>query len=169
MPAYEVEHICPLTLTQQDSLALAITKIHSPHFNAPRLFVNVRFTNISHQATYVAGKRRKANRIFAYVRHGPSRTQDDYDAVSAALMEAWDAIVPVSQVERGVSSPETELRLVMFYGAIVAGSEAGFSIPKAGEDEAWIKENIEKFQKKADEVDEDFADMIREVKDRGMI
>lgn len=118
MPAYEVEHVCPLAIGQQDELAEAITKIHSEQFNAPRIFVNVRFTNIENQATYVAGKRRKANRIFAYVRHGPSRTQDDYNAVSAALIKAWDSIVPVPQVKRSVPAPETELRLIMFYGEI---------------------------------------------------
>lgn len=116
MPAYEVEHVCPLAVGQQDELAEAITKIHSDHFKTPKLFVNVRFTNIENHATYVAGKRRKANRIFAYVRHGPSRTQSDYDAVSAALTKAWDSIVPVPQVKRSVPAPETELRLVMYYG-----------------------------------------------------
>lgn len=116
MPAYEVEHVCPLTVGQQDDLAEAITKIHSDQFKAPRLFVNVRFTNIENQATYVAGKRRKANRIFAYVRHGPSRTQEDYDTVSAALTKAWNSIVPLPQVRRGVEAPDTELRLIMYYG-----------------------------------------------------
>lgn len=111
MPAYEVEHVCSLTQDQQDQLAETITKIHSEQFSAPRIFVNVRFTDIKNQATYVAGKRRKANRIFAYVRHGPSRTQEDYDAVSDALMRAWDGIV-----QSDWKSDETELRLIMYYG-----------------------------------------------------
>lgn len=54
-------------------------------------------------------------------------------------------------------------------GAIVAGSEAGFSIPEAGKDAGWLKENLSKFQQKADDGDEDFADMIEEVKARGLI
>lgn len=57
MPLYDVEHICKLSDSQQDELAGAITKIHSEQFSAPALFVNVRFTDISQQALYVAGKR----------------------------------------------------------------------------------------------------------------
>jgi len=56
MPAYEIEHICKLTDDQKDQLAEAITKIHSKQFSTPRLFVNVRITDISNQRTYVAGK-----------------------------------------------------------------------------------------------------------------
>ena len=57
MPMYEVEHACVLTPSQKDDIAEAITKIHSEQFTAPRTFVNVRFTDISEQYTYVAGKR----------------------------------------------------------------------------------------------------------------
>ncbi|THX35722.1 hypothetical protein D6C81_03079 [Aureobasidium pullulans] len=151
MPAYEVEHVCPLTDDQKDRLASAITKIHSEQFSAPKLFVNVRITDISGQRTYVAGKQYKSNRIFAYVRHGPSRTQSDYDAVSKALTQAWEEIVP-----------GTELRLVMFYGAIVAGMEAGFSIPQAGDDKQWIEENMEAFKRKAEEGDGHFRELVEE-------
>lgn len=56
MPAYEVEHVCKLSDDQKDQLAEAITKIHSQQFSTPRLFVNVRITDISDQRTYVAGK-----------------------------------------------------------------------------------------------------------------
>ncbi|GAB7350764.1 hypothetical protein MBLNU459_g1308t1 [Dothideomycetes sp. NU459] len=189
MPAYEVEHIFPLTERQKDELAEAITKIHSSHFSTPKIFVNVRFTNVEGHSTYVAGKRneiqlqspktngwgsvrppqRKANRIFAYVRHGPSRTQSDYDAVSVALTNAWDEIVPLPQVKRSLPAPDTELRLVMFYGAIVAGTEAGFSIPPAGGDKQWLKDNLEAFKQKADGGDEDFQDMVKEITERGLV
>lgn len=57
MPNYEVEHICPLTESQKDEIAEAITQIHTKQFTAPRLFVNCRFTNIKDHAVYVAGKR----------------------------------------------------------------------------------------------------------------
>jgi hypothetical protein len=93
----------------------------------------------------------KSNRIFAYVRHGPSRTQSDYDAISKALEDEWARIVP-----------GTELRLVMFYGAIVAGMEAGLYLPPAGQDAEWIKENWETFVKKAEDGDEHFAELIKQ-------
>lgn len=57
MPVYDVEHIHPLSDRQQDRLAEEITKIHSEKFDAPRLFVNVNFKNITNIRTYVAGKR----------------------------------------------------------------------------------------------------------------
>lgn len=56
MPAYELEHVCKLSDDQKDQLAEAITKIHSQQFSTPRLFVNVRITDVSDQRTYVAGK-----------------------------------------------------------------------------------------------------------------
>ena len=57
MPNYEVEYSFPMTDDQQHALADAITKIHSELFTAPSLFVNVRFTNVTGHALYIAGKR----------------------------------------------------------------------------------------------------------------
>jgi len=67
MPLYEVEHICALTEQQQDALAEAITQLHAEQFGALRLFVNVRFTDVSKHKTYIAGKK---------VRHGIACTQE---------------------------------------------------------------------------------------------
>lgn len=60
MPRYEIEHVCFLTESQKDELAEAITRIHSDTFTTPRLFVNVRITDVSKQDHYVAGKRVRA-------------------------------------------------------------------------------------------------------------
>lgn len=57
MPSYEVEHVCPLTSGQKDSLAEDITKIHTERFGAPSLFVNVRFTDTRDHVTYAGGVR----------------------------------------------------------------------------------------------------------------
>lgn len=116
MPNYEIEHICRLTVSQQDDIAAAVTEIHSSKFKTPKLFVNVRFTDINEHTVYVAGKRRTTNRIFAYVRHGPSRTQQDYDDVSKQIIEAWDKIVPLPQIKRSVEPASTELRMIMYLG-----------------------------------------------------
>lgn len=163
MPNYEIEHICPLTESQKDEIAEAITRIHTEQFKAPRLFVNCRFTNIKDHAVYVAGKRvglscdifsirasfsfsfhcsvqwpyisnchdatvlvddiltqtqRTSNRIFAYVRHGPSRTQADYQNVSEEIIKAWNRIVPLPMTKRAETTPDTELRMVMFFGML---------------------------------------------------
>lgn len=57
MPNYEIEHVCPLSDEQKDDLAAAITSIHAEVFAAPKLFVNLRFTDTSAHFTYIAGKR----------------------------------------------------------------------------------------------------------------
>lgn len=49
---------------------------------------------------------------------------------------------------------------------MIAGAEAGYSLPKAGEDKAWISRNLESFKEKADAGDEDFVDLIKELKVR---
>ena len=41
MPLYTVQHACPLSLSQKDELALALTHIHSTKFTTPKNFVNV--------------------------------------------------------------------------------------------------------------------------------
>ncbi len=57
MPAYEVEHIDPLSSSQKDALAHAITKIHSHLFTTPSMFVNVRFISLEGQDYYVGGRK----------------------------------------------------------------------------------------------------------------
>ncbi|TKA77197.1 hypothetical protein B0A49_01842 [Cryomyces minteri] len=170
MPLYEVEHICPLTVSQQDELAAAITKIHTEKFTAPALFVNVRFTNISEQTTYVGGKRRQTNRILAHVRHGPSRTQDDYADLCSKITKVWDATVPLPRHPfNATGRVDVELRAIFVLGDIVAGMEAGFVLPEAGKDVQWFKENMVAFKKKAEDGDDEFQDMVAEIERRGLI
>ena len=57
MPAYEIEHIDPLSREQKDALAQAITHIHSHLFTTPSMFVNVRFVSLEGQDYYVGGKK----------------------------------------------------------------------------------------------------------------
>lgn len=59
--------------------------------------------------------------------------------------------------------------MVMFFGCIVAGYEAGFMTPDAGGDKQWLKDNVAAFQWRADEGDKDFKEMIAECKQRGLI
>lgn len=74
MPLYEVEHIRALTEQQQDDLAEAITQIHADQFGAIRLFVNVRFTDVSKHRVYVAGKRVGYSTSYSFSNfHFPSR------------------------------------------------------------------------------------------------
>ncbi|GIZ44097.1 hypothetical protein CKM354_000730600 [Cercospora kikuchii] len=157
MPFYEVRHVDPLSQAQQDSLAEALTTIHSTKFTTPRLFVNVGFVDQSKVNTYVAGKPRKGNSIAANVRVGPSRTQKDWDQLCEEVVAAWQKIVP-----------DAELRGVFILGSMTAGWEAGFTMPSAGQDVQWLKDNWQAFEEKAKAGDEDFADMLIDIKQRGL-
>ena len=78
--------------------------------------------------------------------------------MTSSLVEAWTDIVG--------NTGKQELRVVFGLGYIVAGSEAGFTFPSAGEDRKWLKENYEKFEKKAQLGDEDFQDLMHEFRER---
>ncbi|KAF2723869.1 hypothetical protein K431DRAFT_282561 [Polychaeton citri CBS 116435] len=182
MPLYEVHHICPLSINQQDEFAEAITTIHSNKFTTPKLFVNIVFhdesSNPDATPYYVGGKRRPINRICASVRTGPSRTQKDWDSLSAEILGAWNRTVrggpdgagaPLHPFKRGQDRPDVELRVVFVTGSILGGIEAGFRIPAAGEDVTWLQKNWEGFVKKAQAGDEDFKELVREVEERGLM
>ena len=49
---------------------------------------------------------------------------------------------------------------------MIAGIEAGFPIPRAGEDKLWLKRNYEAFRKLAEEGHEDFVGVLREIEER---
>jgi phenylpyruvate tautomerase PptA (4-oxalocrotonate tautomerase family) len=101
MPEYDVRTVVSLTEAQQDELAERITHIHSTKFTTARLFVNVKFTDISKQRTYVGGKRHQGNHIFANVRVGPARTQEDWDDLSTQVVKAWNETVASSKSGSG--------------------------------------------------------------------
>lgn len=172
MPLYRVEYDTRLTAGQQDELADAITTLHSERFLTARLFVNVEFVDVSNATRYIAGKRRGGNHIRGNVRNGPSRTQQDWDDMCRDLEAAWNRIVRPGLAKMNRSDKDyasTELRSVIIIEGLIAGTEAGFVLPKAGTDAEWAKENWAAFNKKADEGDEDFKDMVREIKERGIL
>ncbi|KAL9097024.1 MAG: hypothetical protein Q9165_000988 [Trypethelium subeluteriae] len=174
MPMYEVEHVCTLTPSQKDDLAEAITKIHSEQFTTPRIFVNVRFTDISEHDMYVAGKRRHNNRIIGYVRPSPARTRAEFNKLCQSIQEAWDKVIaslpqhPFNRVDRTVGD-EKELRTIFVLPVIAAGKEVAVEIPEAGKDREWLKENMMAFEKRAAEGDDEVSDMIKDIKDRNLL
>ena len=52
---------------------------------------------------------------------------------------------------------------------MAAGLEQGFILPQAGQDVAWLRENWEAFNRKAEGGDEDMAEMVKEVEERGLM
>ena len=65
-----------------------------------------------------------------------------------------------------VTSKKDELHTGFILGDIVAGWEAGFSVPPAGQDREWMKTNASEFQKKAREGDENMQGLVQELKTR---
>lgn len=56
MPLYEVEHSIHLSQKQRDSIAQAITQIHTRKFTTPSFFVGVRFSEADKSFNYVGGE-----------------------------------------------------------------------------------------------------------------
>ena len=166
MPIYEVQHAISLTLSQKDELASAITQIHSQKFTTPKIFVQVYFTDVVNTSTYIGGKRRTGNHIRGQVRSGPSRSQKDWNELCKALSDAWYHVVGT---KGGGGQDETSLRSVILMGGMVAGLEVGFILPPAGGDVQWLQENWEAFNQKAKEGDDDMADLVQEVQERGLM
>ena len=61
---------------------------------------------------------------------------------------------------------DLELRAVFIMGEIITASEAGFTAPTAGNDQAWVKQNLGAFKEKAQEGDQDFVDLLAELESR---
>ena len=165
------------------TLAESITTLHATTFTTPSMFVNVCFS--SHDATdksyYVAGKPRTecTNRIIGYVRTSSSRSKSDFDALAEKIEDAWHAAVYGDMIEEGSDKgkrkkevDETDKQkvarklLAVAFLPMVAVRENGLTIPEAGKEAAWFKENMGHFETKAEEGDEDYADMLKELKER---
>ena len=83
---------------------------------------------------------------------------EDYHSLTSSINLAWSSIVG--------STGETELRAIFILGDLLTGSEAGLPIPAAGEDRNWLKTYYKDFKRKADEGDEEFADLLTEIHER---
>ncbi|KAJ5900131.1 hypothetical protein N7495_004875 [Penicillium taxi] len=155
MPLYDVEHVCPLSFPDQEELAAALTNLHSSGFNTPKTFVNVRFIDASHQVVFRGGKRRKFNRIIIRTRAGENRTNELYIDHCKLVVCEWERIVG--------KDGEKSLRTVWVMGALTTALEAGIARPKTGDEPQWLVANRSKFEKLAEQGDEDFIDLLAEL------
>lgn len=173
MPLYDIQHITPLSDSQRDELASSITEIHSEKFTTPKMFVQVRFSDISSTPAYVGGKRKQGNHILANVRVGGNRTQKEFDQLCLDILNAWNSIVPVSGANGAGHGKGGEddfsLRSCIILGGLTAGYEAGFLIPPAGGDVQWLQDHMEEFEMKAKAGDEEFQDLVEEVRERKLL
>ena len=122
MPLYDVEYVTPLTLEQQEQLAIAFTTEHSQRFNTPRFFINVRYTDVSNQVVFRGGVRQSYNRVIIRTRAGSNRTNEVYLDHCKQIVTHWERIVG-RQGEEG-------LRTVWVMGALTTALEAGIGRPK---------------------------------------
>ncbi|KAF2208957.1 hypothetical protein CERZMDRAFT_100946 [Cercospora zeae-maydis SCOH1-5] len=167
MPLYEIRHTTPLSPSQHDALAQGLTTLHSTRFTTPKLFVNVLFTPFANVPYYAGGDAKQSNHIIANVRTGPSRSQEDWDALSRDVVKLWEDVV--GRAEPGEGGAGKELHSLFILGGMVGGYEAGFLIPAAGGDQKWLEENWTAFEEKAKRGDRDFEKLIQEVKERGLL
>lgn len=69
--------------------------------------------------------KRNLNRIIAHVRSGGGCSTDDFNHLCDLVTEAWNRCVNDGNTPRR----PTELHGIFVMGSIVAGTEAGFSLP----------------------------------------
>lgn len=132
--------------------------------------MNVDFQDVSKAETYIGGHRARGNHVRANVRTGPMRTQADWNELCKEIERAWYEIAgtPLPQ-QKGRTAPDTTLRSVIVIGGLIAGLEAGFILPQAGGDVAWLEENWEEFNRRADAGDEEMQGMVKEITERGLL
>ncbi|KAF5595676.1 BCS1-mitochondrial of the AAA family of ATPase [Fusarium pseudocircinatum] len=149
MPFYEVHHSYPLTQHQRQNLATAITRLHCEAFKTPSFLVHVRFLaedNINN-TYFVAGKSHSltSNRISGNVRTSAARSKADFDDLGAKIEAAWYETLQVSPPPEKLtwSKEDEKTRLIMVkFVPLVTIREGGMAAPQAGEEEAWLKEQL---------------------------
>ncbi|KAF7553398.1 hypothetical protein G7Z17_g3637 [Cylindrodendrum hubeiense] len=165
MPFYDISHTYAFTPVRREALAERITTLHCTMFNTPSLFVNIRFSPIKDEEYWYGGKRKtNTNRIFAHVRGGSSRSPDDFAKLAKEIEAIWDDVVGRKESDIGPGNPKI-LQAVFVVPGIVAREE-GIAIPQAGMEQAWFRENLPSFQQRANSGDEDFQDLIAELRAR---
>lgn len=167
MPVYQIFHSYPLTLSQQQTLATAITTLHCTAFTTPSIFVHVSFfLQTSPNVHFLAGKPRPsgANRIVGIVRTSASRPKSAFDNLAQQIEDAWHEAV------KGDDKPDLEKKLLLVtFTTMVTIREAGFTIPEAGHEGGWLREQLPFIKSKRmseGEEGEDYRDMLVELETR---
>ncbi|KIW98682.1 uncharacterized protein Z519_00343 [Cladophialophora bantiana CBS 173.52] len=159
MPLYDVEHVTPLTPDQQSALAKALTNLHATRFKTPGFFLNVRYTDSSKQVVFRNGRRAVYNRVILRTRSGEQRSKELYDEHCRDIVRVWEEVVG--------KEGELGLRTVWVMAALTTAVECGIARPKVGEEDEWLKANMDEFQKLAAAGDEDFVELVQELDSSG--
>lgn len=163
MPLYDIEHVIPLTDSQQEALAKSFTSIHCANFHTPSFFINVRFTDVSTQRVYRGGVLSYYNRAILRTRVCENRTREQYGEHCRDLIRSWDEIVTPENVE---SKHDKVLRTVWIMGALTTAVEMGFQRPAAGEEIEWLRSNKKDFERLAESGDKDMQQLMEELSTR---
>ncbi|RFU31548.1 hypothetical protein B7463_g4791, partial [Scytalidium lignicola] len=67
---------------------------------------------------------------------------------------------------RRLVKPQNGIHAVWILGALSAGMEAGFPRPLVGEEHEWLVKHKAEFQRLADQGNQDFASLIKELAER---
>ncbi|KAK0110710.1 hypothetical protein ONS96_002309 [Cadophora gregata f. sp. sojae] len=166
MPFYDVQHSLPLTTSQRSSLAKELTTLHATSFNAPTIFVNVKFTpNSEDEGYFVGGEHRPStNRIFVHVRSGKGRGDEAFAKLAADVEQVWNKVVGRGTGD-SVAGNLKVLHAVFIVPGITA-REQGFAIPLAGEEAVWLKQSLGTFKKRADAGEEDMKTLMADLEAR---
>lgn len=129
MPFYNVQHSLSLTTSQRAALAKDLTTLHATSFNAPTIFVNVKFTpNAQDEGYFVGGEHRPStNRIFVHVRSGKGRGDEAFAKLAADVEKVWDNAV--GRGEGDAVSEQTKVLHAVFIVPGITAREQGFAIP----------------------------------------
>ncbi|KAL2068994.1 hypothetical protein VTL71DRAFT_15332 [Oculimacula yallundae] len=168
MPFYEIQHSLPLSPSQRTTLAQSITTLHATSFNAPTIFVNVKFTpNTTDEGYFIGGEHRPStNRIFVHVRSGKGRGDEAFAKLAKDVEDVWDRAVGR---EKGDGEAGKGMEKVLHAVFIVPGitvREQGMAIPLAGEEASWMESNLASFKKRADAGEENFVTLMADIEAR---
>jgi phenylpyruvate tautomerase PptA (4-oxalocrotonate tautomerase family) len=176
MPVYTVTTQFTPTSTQRQSLASAITQIHSSLFTTPKLFVNVHFKSSADAVSFVGGKERSTNSILGFVRHNESRSNDMYTDLCNKIGEAWAETFGLGEHGKDArdghangNTEEKKLAAIFIQGTLLAAWEQGVMVPPAGQDKQWLKQHWNEFKKRADAGNEQMKEFIEDVQSRGLV
>ncbi|KAG4424039.1 hypothetical protein IFR04_002881 [Cadophora malorum] len=166
MPFYDVQHSLPLDPSQRSSLAKELTTLHATAFNAPTIFVNVKFTpNAQDEGYFVGGEHRPStNRIFVHVRSGKGRGDEAFAKLAANVEEVWKRVVGRGEGDAGAGNLKVLHAVFIVPGITVR--EQGFAIPLAGEEAAWLKSNLKMFKTIADAGEADMKTLTADLESR---
>lgn len=160
-----IYHSCPISSSQSQALAEGITSLHSSLFSAPTSFVNISFLP-SPSNTYVSSRLVATNFLHAHLRPRGPANASKLQTLVKTIMKLWAEHVAQDDKSEGRLDDARGLHNVFVFEDLAAGAEQGFVLPKAGEEEGWVRENWEDFERRAKDGDGAVGMMMEEIEER---